>query len=111
MPVLGVPALAPLVGRTGDLGRHTDRTHGRRSFQLLGAELYAVIGTAIVTATVTLLAVYLTNRGNTNRLLLQLELERSTKRDARYREKLEEFYVLAQNGPRCLPLTCCRTCA
>lgn len=58
-------------------------------------EIYIAIATAVITATVTLLAVFLTNRGNTNRLLLQLEHERNTNRDALQREKLEELYVLA----------------
>jgi hypothetical protein len=58
--------------------------------------LYTPIITAIITATVTLLAVYLANRGNANRLSLQLQHERDTRRDALYREKLEELYVLVQ---------------
>ena len=62
---------------------------------MLPAQIYIAIGTAIITATVTLLAVYLTNRGNTNRLKIQLEHERNTKQDAIYRDKLEELYVVA----------------
>jgi hypothetical protein len=75
---------------------------------LVPAEIYIAIVTAVITATVTLLAVFLTNRGNTNRLLLQLEHERNTKRAALHREKLEELYVLAVKyikllGSHCLP--------
>jgi len=62
---------------------------------LVPAEIYIAIVTAVITAAVTLLAVFLTNRGNTNRLVLQLEHERNTKRAALQREKLEELYVLA----------------
>ena len=58
---------------------------------------YIPIVTAAITAAVTLLAVYLANRGNANRLSLQLQHERNIRRDALYREKLEELYVLVQH--------------
>ena len=75
---------------------------------MVPAEIYIAIVTAVITATVTLLAVFLTNRDNTNRLLLQLEHERNTKRDTLHREKLEELYMLAVKytkalGSHCLP--------
>ncbi len=71
------------------------------------AKIYTAIGTAIITAMVTLIAVYLTNRGNTNRLLLQLEHERETDRKALYREKLEELYVLTTNTRSIFAPTAC----
>ena len=71
-------------------------------------QIYIAIVSSIITATVTLLAVFLTNRGNTNRLLLQLEQERNSKRAKLHREKLEKLYVLSAKyikffGSHCLP--------
>jgi hypothetical protein len=62
---------------------------------LISPQIYLSSITAIITATATLLAVYLTNKGNTSRLLLQLEEERKTKSSILLREKLEELYLLA----------------
>ena len=75
---------------------------------MVPAEIYIAVVTAVITAAVTLLAVFLTNRGNTERLLLQLEQERNTERAALHREKLEELYVLVAKytkllGSHCLP--------
>ena len=59
------------------------------------ADIYTHLATAIITAVVTLLAVYLTNRNNTNRLMLQLEHERKSRQTELHVEKLEELYILA----------------
>lgn len=72
------------------------------------AQISIAIISSIITATVTLLAVFFTNRGNTDRLLLQLEHERKTQKNTLHREKLEELYVLAIKykkllGSNCLP--------
>lgn len=52
--------------------------------------------TAILTATATLSGVYLTNKENTKRLVLQLENEREIKQNELMREKLEELYLLSK---------------
>lgn len=57
--------------------------------------IYTLI-TAIFTISGTLLGVYFTNRGNTQRLVHQLEHERQTKRVQLVRDRLEELYVLAE---------------
>jgi hypothetical protein len=56
---------------------------------------YVALFTAIVTASVTLLGVYLTNLGNTRRLNLQLQHEELLKEKQSQRERLEELYMLA----------------
>ncbi len=61
------------------------------------AAAYTAFFTAVITATVTLLGVYLTNRGNTQRLKLQLELEREIKEREFIRERLEELYILMEH--------------
>ena len=56
--------------------------------------MYTVVA-VVITASATLLAVHVTNRGNTSRLLFQLRHERDARRDVLHREKLEELYLLA----------------
>lgn len=51
---------------------------------------------AIITATITLIGVWLNNRSNTYRLKLQLEDSRLTKRDEILRDRLEELYLLSE---------------
>ena len=58
---------------------------------------YTAFFTAVITATVTLLGVYLTNRGNTQRLKLQLELEIEIKEKEIMRARLEELYILMEH--------------
>ena len=53
--------------------------------------------TALITAFVTLLAVYLTNEANYKKLLLQRDLERELKLKDIHREKLEELYCLSNS--------------
>lgn len=60
----------------------------------MDSNIYIAVISPIITAIVTLSAVFLTNRGNTNRLLLQLKHERKSKRDDLYRTKLEDLYIL-----------------
>lgn len=62
--------------------------------QQIPATAYVAILTALITAAVTLLGVLFTNLGNTARIRLQLEHERSLKKEELYRERLEELYVL-----------------
>ena len=64
--------------------------------KLIPATAYVAFITALFTAGVTLLSVYLTNRGNTDRLKIQLEHDRSFKKEELYREQLEELYLLLE---------------
>lgn len=54
------------------------------------------LAAAIITATITLIGVWLNNRSNTYRLKLQLEDNRLTKRDEILRDRLEELYLLSE---------------
>jgi len=60
------------------------------------AQIYTALGSVVITAVVTLLAVYVANRGNMNRMLLQFKHEKSTRRSEQLRQKLEEVYVLTE---------------
>jgi hypothetical protein len=57
------------------------------------ATIYVAVGTAILTATVTLLATYFNNRANTQRLQNQMYHEQTSRRLQLRRERLEELYV------------------
>ena len=59
------------------------------------SQIEAALLAAALTATVTLLAVHLANRGNLSRLTLQLQHEVESRRKELYQKKLEELYVLA----------------
>ena len=59
-------------------------------------EAYTAFVTALLTASVTLVAVHLTNRNNTTRLLRQLDHEKSLNRERIRRERGEELYVLSE---------------
>jgi hypothetical protein len=61
--------------------------------KLVPTSAYIAVGTAILTATVTLLATYFNNRANTQRLVRQLDHEKASKRQQIVRERLEELYV------------------
>ena len=66
------------------------------------SQILLALCTAGITALVTLVAVYLTNRGNNDRLRIQLSHDRDSKNEAVRREKLEELHVLSQQWSICL---------
>ncbi len=65
-------------------------------FKSIPSAAYVALITALLTASVTLLATYLANRGSTARLVLQLNHERSLDRERIHRERGEELYVLSE---------------
>jgi len=63
--------------------------------QIIPSSAWAALVTAILTSTITLAGVWLTNRNNNQRLKIQLEHELKLKEDEIYRDRLEELYVIS----------------
>ena len=60
------------------------------------ATAYAAIIAALLSAGIALLGVYLSNRSQMNRLLLQLQHERKIQHEDLIREKIEELYLISR---------------
>jgi hypothetical protein len=63
--------------------------------QRIPSQAWVVLITAILTSTLTLISVWLTNRSNNQRLKIQLEHERKKRNEELLRDRLEELYVLS----------------
>jgi hypothetical protein len=57
-------------------------------------EAWVAISTALLTAGLTLIGVWITNKANNQRLRIQLDHERKTKDEDIHRDKLEELYIV-----------------
>jgi hypothetical protein len=68
------------------------------------ATAYAALFGALLSASIAFVGVYLTHRGNTNRLLLQLYHERDLRSEELLRDKLEELYLLLDKWLEALSL-------
>ena len=63
--------------------------------KIILSEAWIALVTAVLTSTLTLIGVWLTNSANNRRLKIQLDHERKIKEEELNRERIEELYIIS----------------